>query len=164
MTDLTEMTADELLKRCAEYQPIYTGSKTFDEIRRRLERLEKCEETLHKSQRIEKEGIQAIASAAKAEKRLEWLEELSGTRAAVITEKDKEIRNLNERLEKCEAILRNPDSSIINLVAEAISEQQGCSSCAGSEPTGPHCKACTNEARLAVKVFCAAARAAVEGK
>src|SRR6185369_11440436 len=41
-----------------------------------------------------------------------------------------------------------PTREEINLVADAISEEQGCSSCAGIKPEDKHCEACTKEAQV----------------
>lgn len=71
MTDLTKLTAEEFSRRIDNCD---WDMEERIENERRLERLEECEETLRKSQRIEKEGIAAIASAAAAERRLEKCE------------------------------------------------------------------------------------------
>lgn len=41
--------------------------------------------------------------------------------------------------------------SLINYVADAISEYQACGSCAGTTKTSRHCKACEEEAKVAIK-------------
>jgi hypothetical protein len=41
----------------------------------------------------------------------------------------------------------------VNFVADAISEYQYCSSCAGTKVTDVHCKACTEEAKVAIKAI-----------
>ena len=64
---------------------------------------------------------------------------------------DEEIHKFNS-LAKPDHIPK-PTTTEINLVAEAISEEQGCSSCANTEPEGKHCGACTKEAKVAIAAF-----------
>lgn len=104
MTDEQRFPADGRGILCGHNFPARQCPYAKCGYREALERLREVEETLRKSQRIEKEGIQAIASAAAAERRLR---EATAERDKAIKAYEDLVWSDSERIKALEAAARD---------------------------------------------------------